>query len=789
MPSRTLASRPALQLWAAFAASRALLIAVMLTSHSTSLTLWEVSYFRAGLSPDSDAMREYPVTLVWVTALFDWVSRLFSPITGTSVGAAVAWFTVLTALFDVLFFAWLARSSRRRGAWFWVVAGLALGPLLWSRFDIICGSLTALALGWVARRPKVASALLGVATTVKLWPGLLGAVLVGPGRQKSTWVRIATFCGTIGVIVGLQLTTSGLDRLLSIFEYQGDRGLQIESIMASIPMLLHSVTDKYQVAYATSKSFEITGPGVGVLITAADVLLLSGVAAVFLYCLVRLARTHQPSATSVMAWGLVLIGGILITDKVLSPQYILWLIMPVAAVIDSLWSSSRSWRTISLLCIVATALTQAVYPLGYNSLLHGDLGTTIVLVVRNLCLVAIWVLCVRQWLRLTEPHAAREVRASVIDRVISHPLFVPLSWAAGVHLVVQFVLAAVVGIVSQVHDSTLWARMALWDSGWFRRLATYGYGGPDISFQPAEYSSTAFFPFTGWALKLVHGLFPTLSWGAAGCLMNILPALACSLLAAVIVCHLTDERHWVVVSAMISAVVSAWPMSVTFLMAYSEAFFTCAVLLFIAAVLKQQWWLAASALLWAGLIRVTAVALMVAFGLVVALKYRTNLKAWIAVCISPLTVGGYILWASSKTAAVGGYFGVQSRGWGTHFDGGVDLVTQTLETVGIGYAGLDISFAIILFFIGLLVAATVLRIPVVMWLVGAGIGANILGTAVYYSSRPRLLLTAGIVLMIGVLARVAAKNRWVAGVLTVLVAASGIAVSTYMMGGPWTYVI
>jgi hypothetical protein len=106
----------------------------------------------------------------------------------------------------------------------------------------------------------------------------------------------------------------------------------------------------------------------------------------------------------------------IVTNKTFSPQYMMWLGGPLAGLLVAagrapVEQSAPSWRNLRTLtwCVLGlTLVTQLVYPILYQPLVHGGsllLLATIVLVVRNVALVGflVWLgLLVRRMLRSSE---------------------------------------------------------------------------------------------------------------------------------------------------------------------------------------------------------------------------------------------------------------------------------------------------------------------------------------------------------------------------------------------------
>src|SRR5699024_587577 len=131
--------------------------------------LGDVHYYHHGMfGDDPTVMTEYPDAGVWPL-------RLLGLITGPEVTGFLIGFGVMTALLDAAFLALLltlGRERRFRAAWFWVVFGTAVGHVFWLRLDLFPGVLVGVFAALLFTRPAWASAVLALATAVKLWPGV-----------------------------------------------------------------------------------------------------------------------------------------------------------------------------------------------------------------------------------------------------------------------------------------------------------------------------------------------------------------------------------------------------------------------------------------------------------------------------------------------------------------------------------------------------------------------------------------------------------------------------------------
>jgi hypothetical protein len=172
--------------------------------------------------------------------------------------------------------------------------------------------------------------------------------------------------------------------------------------------------ERWSVRYSTFQAYEVFGPGVPTLLavsTAATVVGLLVTAALF----VRGFLNPQVGAVALGLLVLATIAITTITNKTLSPQYLLWLGGPAAALLLSRDSAGPRWHRVlgrlAVQLLVLALLTQLTYPLLYNGLLGRGSATlavasTVVTALRNLSLLVLTVeVCRYAWVALARARA------------------------------------------------------------------------------------------------------------------------------------------------------------------------------------------------------------------------------------------------------------------------------------------------------------------------------------------------------------------------------------------------
>jgi hypothetical protein len=356
---------------------------------------WSAALLHGSTTPFADARWQYPSGAALVMA----GPRLlpFSYVTS---------FLVLALITDALVTLLLWHRGGRvsgsrattvpRGAAYWIVGVALLGPVAITRFDI---APSAAAVAAMLSPVVVGGLLIGAGAGVKLWPAVLALL---PNRRRGIERPLAQ---SIAVVVGVLLVTLPVVALdagiaTAALRHQASRGLQIESIAASPFVVSHMLGLSSAAGYSYG-AFQITGTAASAVALAT---LVVGVGAIcFLLWdawrpvapsfLLRLAprswvneqtdrsRSCPPLASTATAILLCL----LVTYRVLSPQYLLW---PLATMSVAVARGEIGSRRTGGLLLGAAVLTQIVYPWRYNDLLQGRPGAGVVLLSRNALLVA-----------------------------------------------------------------------------------------------------------------------------------------------------------------------------------------------------------------------------------------------------------------------------------------------------------------------------------------------------------------------------------------------------------------
>ena len=261
------------------------------------------------------------------------------------------------------------------------ISPLLLGNLMLSRFDLWVAALTVGALAALLRERRTTSAVvLGAAIATKLYPAVLAPIALAwiwqrHGRRDAL-VWLGQLIGACAVVF-LPFAIVAPGGIEHSFTSQLDRPLQIESLGGAALIVVHQ-TFGTRLHVFTTMSQNLSGPGTHAAAVVSSVL---QVAALVLVWLVyargpqtreRLVRYAAAAVVAFIAFG-----------KVLSPQYLVWLI-PLVPLVRS--------RGAQLLLVTSLVLTQIEFPARYWQFVALRPAVTTVVLWRDVVLVVLFVL-------------------------------------------------------------------------------------------------------------------------------------------------------------------------------------------------------------------------------------------------------------------------------------------------------------------------------------------------------------------------------------------------------------
>ncbi len=384
------------------------------------LTSW---FDDEGQPTEQKRYMEYPV----ITGMFQWVNAKLAQ--GWVELANDGWLPTglpVVVYFDISAFwlalAWLvtiwatALVARRRP---WDAAFIALSPLVmvhaFTNFDTLATACAAGGLlAWARKKPVLAGAILGLGAAAKLYPAfLLGPLLVlclRSGKMRE-WGQTAAGAATVWLACNLPLMLPEELRpgWWEFFRRNSERGADPDS--------LYNVVMKF----TGWEGFD------GPLPFGASPSVLNLVSALlFALCCAGVAFVglHARTRPRVAQLAFLVVAAFLLTNKVWSPQYSLWLV-PLAVLAVPRWKLLLAWMTIDALVWAP----RMMYYLGENNKGLPEEWFLGVVVVRDLAVIGLCVLVIYEIYhpardlvrRIGEEDPIAGVLAGAPDKVVVRP--------------------------------------------------------------------------------------------------------------------------------------------------------------------------------------------------------------------------------------------------------------------------------------------------------------------------------------------------------------------------------
>ncbi|MBO1337585.1 DUF2029 domain-containing protein [Streptomyces sp. VRA16 Mangrove soil] len=284
-------------------------------------------------------------------------------------------FVTLTLATDALVTYVLARGGREaRGAWLWVAGLPLLLHLPLARYDVQVTAFAVLALLAFANSPRTAGVFAALGALVKVWPAL---ALIGAPRGRAT--REAWGAALASAAALLALLAVAFDAPFAFLREQGARGVQIESLGGTGLMIARHFGWPGQVRYRYG-AFEFVGPHVE-LVAAVSLGLTVAAFGVLLWWRAR-ARVWSEATPYDAALCAVLM--FTVTSRVISPQYLVWLLGLAAVCLTSRYTTQRP---VAWLVLAAAALSALAYPVLYAEVMAGTWTGCAVMGARNALLL------------------------------------------------------------------------------------------------------------------------------------------------------------------------------------------------------------------------------------------------------------------------------------------------------------------------------------------------------------------------------------------------------------------
>ena len=349
---------------------------------------WWAGNIADSFFPINDPMWQYP-PLAAVVFLAGYL------LAGNTVG-----FVFLATVADLAIFLLLVRTGREKQnstpAFIWMIAPLVMGPIILGRFDVFVTLAAVAALLYVGQSRKFGIAI-AIGALLKVWPVLL---LLATPKGKALKV-ITWFAGTFAA--GSLLLSLWWSESFSFIGGQRSRGLQIESVGALPYQLWNAGPGNVSSAFQFG-AIEVVASGTSIVSLVITLVGLALLGTLFFWRVTGRLNSANPADIALLA---VLIS--IVTSRVLSPQYMVWVFGLLAV---SAFSPQRNFKKISILICISAGIGQVIYPWWYLSLQQGGVHAVAAHAIRILTLL---------WATAIAWNNLREVSRKNPSQIAIHP--------------------------------------------------------------------------------------------------------------------------------------------------------------------------------------------------------------------------------------------------------------------------------------------------------------------------------------------------------------------------------
>jgi uncharacterized membrane protein len=368
----------------------------MIPGFSGFLVFWDYSSkVIQGLLPYRDFLTEYPLLGVVVITL----PRIITSNPDTYYGAFVA----EMFLFNLAGLLIIASLSKQLGLHLlqvlilYTLSLLALGRIITIRFDIVPAVLTTLAIyTFIRAKYKLAWAFIAIGAFIKIYPiiiipiFLLYHIVNRSYRQLVAGILTFLFTSVLAIVPSLLISPSGI---LQPLTYQSGRPLQLESTYASLLLVCQNLGLTSLIHVSSFGSENVVSTVANLFARISPLIIILSLLTVYWLFYKELRQTDTgkrlgPSnsldGAIVVKYSLLAILALILTDKVLSTQYIIWLYPLIPFIVGRY--KVVAW----VIFFVAGILSYFVYPIFYSALVTGASGWAVgVLFTRNILLIAL----------------------------------------------------------------------------------------------------------------------------------------------------------------------------------------------------------------------------------------------------------------------------------------------------------------------------------------------------------------------------------------------------------------
>jgi uncharacterized membrane protein len=282
---------------------------------------------------------------------------------------------------------WFAAERALAAVGMYVLLAFVGAPLFPWRFDLFPALLSALALVLTMEGlPATAGACLAAGIATKLYPIVFAPIILArhlARGERGNAFRFAGFTCAATLLIFAPFLLAAPADFLSFLRYHQLRGLQIESVPAGLLMLGHAFGFGEVGIVENFGALHLVSPASAAVMRLLFPAFLVGLASVAVLAFARFRYERiamaQPRDQTLIGYALVSLLVFMLTNKVLSPQFVIWLLPFVALLPVPQYT----------LALAATALTIVIFPFNYDGLVRLETPIVLLLNLRNLLLAGL----------------------------------------------------------------------------------------------------------------------------------------------------------------------------------------------------------------------------------------------------------------------------------------------------------------------------------------------------------------------------------------------------------------
>jgi hypothetical protein len=267
---------------------------------------------------------------------------------------------------------------------FYTLAILAIGPIIAEQYDIFPAVMTLLALYcfWLGKH-KTSWILIALGALTKIYPIFIGPIFliyyIRNQQYRRIWSAIVALGVTILAVV-LPFLIISFDSLWFLISYHGQRGIQLESLYSSFLLVADKLGFTAVGISLDFGSWNLASPLADAL-AKVSIYIMGFFLLLAYWFIYNQMKAGKSQFIRIGAFALLITAVTLVFDKVLSPQYLIWLI-PFIPLVFGPFSI-----TILVIFMAIGFLTYIIFPLNYLALITVRTDQVVILLLRNILLI------------------------------------------------------------------------------------------------------------------------------------------------------------------------------------------------------------------------------------------------------------------------------------------------------------------------------------------------------------------------------------------------------------------